>query len=92
MAIPAASEEFINEIRDVVTFQILKPDVFLNAIEPGLTLQKIINHAFNVFNDIEVPATMESSGQTASFIVNMAMYIGATLLFLTTITIIVILK
>ena len=85
MKIPATSAVFIKGIRDVVTFQILKPDVFLDKIEPGLKLKDIINHAMNVYNDQELPATMESSGQTASFIVNMSMYIAAILMFFTVI-------
>ena len=38
MQIPATSEVFIEGIRDVVTFQMLKPDPLLNLIKPGLTL------------------------------------------------------
>lgn len=89
MSIPATSEVFIDGIRGVVTFEMLKPDPLLGLIKPGLKLQDIIDAATGGDKDQgDLPATMESSGQTASLIVNLSMYIVAILVFLFAILII----
>lgn len=45
MAIPSTSEVFIGGLRDIVTFEMLKPDKILGMIEPGLKLQHLIDIA-----------------------------------------------
>lgn len=45
MLMPATVELYIDGFRDVVTFQMLKPDPILGMIKPGLTLDALMNAA-----------------------------------------------
>lgn len=80
MLLPATVELYTDGFRDVVTFQMLKPDPILNLFKPGLTLDALMNAAKGANSNL--PQTMESSGQSASLIVNMIMYVMALVAFL----------
>lgn len=75
--IPANVEIYVAEFRKMVKFEILKPDPILGLIKPGLTLQSLLESA----SQPQLPGSLESSGQTDSFLLNMITYIIALAAF-----------
>lgn len=76
---PTSVEIYVNGFRDVVTFQMLKPDPILGLVKPGLSVASIMGVVRG--GNTDLPQTVESSGQTESIIVNMAVYIMAIVAF-----------
>ena len=86
--IPANVEIYVSEFRKMIKFEILKPDNLLGIVQPGLTLADLMN-----LSKPKLSGGMESSGiESASPVVNMAIYIFAGAFFLLAILIILILK
>ena len=75
--VPANSEIYMGEFRKMVKFEILKPDNLVGIWVPGFKLQDFLASA-----QAELSGSMESSGESDSFIVNMAIYILALSVFL----------
>ena len=75
--VPANSELYMDEFRKMVKFEILKPDNLVGLWLPGFKLQDYLASA-----RAGLSGSMESSGQSDSFIVNMAIYIFALSAFL----------
>lgn len=73
--IPASVAMYVEGIRGIVTFKMLKPDPILGMLEPGLTLEALLGAAKGANTDL--PQEMEEAGQTASFLVNMFIYVAA---------------
>lgn len=80
---------YVKGIRDIVTFQFLKPDPILKMIKPGLTIDVLLGAAKGT--NTNLPQTMEGAGQTASFLVNMFMYIAALVVFFVILVVLILL-
>lgn len=49
---PTSVEVYVDGFRDVVTFQMLKPDPILGLVQPGLTIASLMNAAKGANTDL----------------------------------------
>ena len=78
----------MDEFRKLVKFEFLKPDNFLGLIQPGLTLQSLLEKS-----QVNFSASLEASGvQSSNFFVSMAVYISILLVFVVVLLILKVLK
>ena len=83
--IPGNVEIYVEEFRKLVAFEVLKPDQIMKILDDDAHVKLLlIKYGLASSNDVtyEMPASLESSGQSASFVVNVAQYIVAFVFFI----------
>jgi hypothetical protein len=86
--IPSNVEIYVEEFRKLVAFEILKPANMVKLVDKNPKVKLLlIQYGLAPSSDVkyEMPASLESSGQSASFVVNVAQYIVGFLLFIITV-------
>jgi len=83
--IPSNVEIYVEEFRKLVAFEILKPANMVKLVDKNPEVKLfLIRYGLAPSSDVkyEMPASLASSGQSASFVVNVAQYIVGFLFFI----------